>query len=340
MKKFFYATALLACFGAADLSAQDPHFSQFYQSPMTLNPALTSMTNWGGRVTANYRNQWATVTAPYQTFALSGEAGLFRQKLNGDFVGAGLFALNDVAGDANYRSTQIGASLAYHKSLGADDNQWLSAGVQLGAVQRSLDFTRLFFDNQFNGDILDQNLPSGENINRNQFWYFDVAAGLSYTAMPNERTSFYAGASVFHIAEPNQSFMGDEREVVFRKFLVHAGAEFALNDKVSLLPQAVFMTQGPARQVNIGTLVKFKIGDQFYFDPSNNAFYIGLTHRFGDAFIGTVRVDWGPVIIGVSYDINMSSLVTASRTVGGPELSLQYRIGQPEDLGGMRCPTF
>ncbi len=340
MKKSFYTTLLLLFFCAMEASAQDPHFSQFYQSPLTLNPAITSMTNWGGRITANYRNQWATVTTPYQTFALSGEASLFRNKLSGDFVGAGIYAMNDVAGDANYRSTQIGTSLAYHKSLGADQNQWLSAGVQIGAVQRSLDFTSLFFDNQFNGDVLDQGLPSGENFNRNQFWYLDLAAGLCYTVMPNEKTSFYGGASVYHIAEPNQSFMGNDREVVFRKFMVHAGAEFALNDKVSLLPQAVFMTQGPARQINLGTLVKFNLVDQYMYDDRGDAFYVGLTHRVGDALIGTLRLDWGPMIIGVSYDINVSSLVTASRTVGGPELSVQYRIGKPESLGRMRCPTF
>ena len=40
------------------LNAQDIHFSQFYASPLTLNPAMTGFVNGDCRAGVIYRNQW------------------------------------------------------------------------------------------------------------------------------------------------------------------------------------------------------------------------------------------------------------------------------------------
>ena len=51
--------------------AQDPHFSQFFSSPMTLNPAFTGKFNGQVRAAANYRNQWPTINRAYETGTVS-----------------------------------------------------------------------------------------------------------------------------------------------------------------------------------------------------------------------------------------------------------------------------
>ncbi len=53
--------------------AQDIHYSQFYASPLTLNPALTGVNECNYRIGAMYRNQWKSVTTPYQTPSISFE---------------------------------------------------------------------------------------------------------------------------------------------------------------------------------------------------------------------------------------------------------------------------
>ncbi len=55
--------------------AQDIHFSQFNETPVLLNPAM-SCTAFDTRIIANYRNQWASVTSPFQTYGISIEKQL------------------------------------------------------------------------------------------------------------------------------------------------------------------------------------------------------------------------------------------------------------------------
>ena len=58
-----------------DAFAQDLHFSQFMNSPLLTNPANTGFIPDGDfRLGANYRNQWASVTAfPYKTMSVFGD---------------------------------------------------------------------------------------------------------------------------------------------------------------------------------------------------------------------------------------------------------------------------
>ncbi|HNA97235.1 MAG TPA: type IX secretion system membrane protein PorP/SprF, partial [Chitinophagaceae bacterium] len=60
MKKIVFT--LLTCVALVSVSnAQDPNFSQFFASPLTLNPALTGKFDGTFRVAGNFRNQWPTI---------------------------------------------------------------------------------------------------------------------------------------------------------------------------------------------------------------------------------------------------------------------------------------
>ena len=112
MTRILFPAIMILLLITSEVNAQDPHFSQFYMSPLTLNPAVTGMFNAKARFTANYRNQWASVTVPYQTFSASGEGSFFREQLGGDYAGFGLIALNDVAGDSKFCGGRSICSLA------------------------------------------------------------------------------------------------------------------------------------------------------------------------------------------------------------------------------------
>ena len=68
LKAFVIGIALFVGIG---LNAQDIHFSQFYMSPLNLNPALTGVMNCNTRFVGNYRNQWASVlkSNAYNTYS-------------------------------------------------------------------------------------------------------------------------------------------------------------------------------------------------------------------------------------------------------------------------------
>ncbi len=104
---------LLLMFLYADAGAQDLHFSQFMNSPLTTNPANTGFIPEADyRIGLNYRSQWTSVPVPFKTASVWGDAQLLRNKIENGWVGVGAVLLNDVAGRGNLRSNKVYGSVA------------------------------------------------------------------------------------------------------------------------------------------------------------------------------------------------------------------------------------
>lgn len=71
------------------VKGQDIHFSQFYASPLTLNPANTGLFNGNIRGVLNYRNQWNSF-APFNTYAGSVDMNFGQRFLKDDLFGIGV----------------------------------------------------------------------------------------------------------------------------------------------------------------------------------------------------------------------------------------------------------
>src|SRR3954451_23502938 len=77
-------------------TAQDPNFSQFFVSPLTLNPALTGKFNGDYRVAGNYRDQWPEISKAYITSTISFDVPILRSKISElDTWGLGIMAMTD-----------------------------------------------------------------------------------------------------------------------------------------------------------------------------------------------------------------------------------------------------
>lgn len=320
--------------------AQDVHFSQFYASPLTLNPAMTGFMSNCHRVSINYRNQYPELYA-YNNFAVSYDAALMRGMMRNDFAGAGILFYNDRQGDGSLNNMQIMGSLAYHKGIDPDGRVLLSVGLQGGWVNKSINFQDLYFENQFNGSDFDTNLPNGEAIQSNQFNYFDLRGGAMLSANISDLIGVYGGASYFHIFKPLESFLGEEN-ILDPRLVAHFGADIRPSRNISIAPNAIFMTQAAAREIVVGANVGY------HFQGSNRsdgtAIYGGASYRFGDNVIALVGAEFNHLKIGISYDINVSSLKVASLGQGGVEMSVGYEIGC--NSAGRRgyppvsCPRF
>ena len=66
MRIIFYFFCI--CFLSYNSKSQYLDYSQYYASPLSLNPALTGIGEYG-RFGVNYRNQWPSVSKGYQTFS-------------------------------------------------------------------------------------------------------------------------------------------------------------------------------------------------------------------------------------------------------------------------------
>ena len=329
------------------LNAQDIHFTQFYMSPLNLNPALTGVMNCKTRLVANYRNQWAAALAAnaYNTYSVS-----YDQKIpvgREDYFGIGGSLWGDVAGESRFGTTQGRVSFSYSKKMAGYRKKasYLVIGADAALTSRSISNADLRWPSQITTGGFDRTLPNNEpNFVDTDFLYADIAAGLLWFSVIDDNTNWYVGAALHHLNRPNVSFLGDEVNL-YSRYTLHAGLQFEIARKISMLPFGVYMAQGPHRSLNAGTNFRFAMG------PSrtvNQSFEVGAWYRVGnkvegglhsDAVILSSRFNYEQFGIGFSYDINVSGLRQAAPANGAFEFSLIYNICGPESRG-VYCPRF
>lgn len=332
MKFNFTWILLLLSAWISSTQAQDIHFSQFYASPLMQNPAFTGFFNGDYRMTAIARSQWRSVTVPYRTVGgsldLSFRSGLAKK----DMYGVGMVLFSDRAGDSRFTTTRVDVITAYSKMLDRYQHHYLSAGIDAAYTAAYIDYSRLTFDENFEGGI------TTENFALNTTRYIDASAGVQYTYMPNKNDNVTFGGAVYHINQPNQTFMDDRSSIVYRRYVLNASATYGITERVSLFPKVNYMIQGPNTELNFGLFGRYDFSN-----TSSKVYgvYLGVLNRMKDAFIVVNRYDFNDISLTFSYDFNYSTLSRVSRGLGGPEVSIQY-IGKFNKKTNRRvyCPVF
>ncbi|MEO9021969.1 MAG: PorP/SprF family type IX secretion system membrane protein [Ginsengibacter sp.] len=318
------------------VNAQDPHFSQFFASPLTLNPAFTGKFDGTLRVAGNYRNQWPEFNNVYTTSTLSVDFDILKNKLpDYDTWGVGIIALTDKAASGLLTNNYIGLSTSYHKALDEDGFKQIGIGFQGSYGQMMLDINKLYFADQltpFGFTGVTQEFFNNENLNMK---YLDVNAGVLFSSSTNESNNFYLGASMYHINRPRESFMGANWNIATRT-TISAGGYFPVSDILTLHTSGIFQYQSKATETVIGGALAAAI-DPLSENPSN--VYGGLWYRFNDAVIPYIGLEFSGLRVGVTYDVNVSSLKSASQSRGGMEISLIY-VKRPPGYKGIPCPKF
>jgi type IX secretion system PorP/SprF family membrane protein len=324
--------------------SQDIHFSQYYASPLTLNPALTGNINGVFRAAVNYRNQWFNIptlgsVAPYQTYQASFDAPLLRERLGNDGFGIGGMFYSDRAGDGALTTFSGMASIAYHKSVDRYGRGRFSLGMQAGVVSKQIKLNNLVFESQLDNYGWNTTLSNGENnFNNKAVIYPDVNVGGLWTHAPKDKFRYYVGFSMDHLARPKESFLNDGSNRLNYRYNLHAGAEIFVNRdySFSISPTFLFMMQGNAQQYNLGIGLNYWVNDDV-------AIFGGGFYRVNDAAILNAGVEFFNVRLGLSYDVNHSDLKTATQAQGGLEASIIY-IFKKEKPGRIQyekyCPLF
>lgn len=319
------------------ISGQDIHFSQFDNTPLIINPALTGMFKGDHRVLLNYKDQWRSMGAPYKTYAISYDMVLFRKKWEKSYLGGGFYVFNDKAGDSKFNTTQFNLSLSGIVPL--NNHHKVSAGLQGGFAQRSVDYSNVTTDNQFVDGKHDPDQPVGETDNYNTSAFGDFTAGISWSYIKNEKYitandqfKADAGIAVFHINKPRQEFYSFVTEKLYTKLVMHGSTYIGLkNTKITLLPSVLFIKQGPSIEVNFGGMVRYRMkeGSKYTGFIKESAVSFGGYYRAGDALIPAFMLEIANFAVGISYDINVSGLKVATAGNGGIEISLRYLNPNP-----------
>lgn len=329
--------------------AQDKMFTQAYVHPVDLNPSFSGNIDGKYRVTIAYRNQWKSfIESQFSTFALYGDIRI-NQDRKDDFFGAGFSVVADRTALFNANQNMINLYGSFHKSLSRGGTKYLSGGLSFGIAQRNLNYENIFFNDEFNG-LDDYTLGTGENLPANNFAFMDLGLGVGYTSAFGDYSNFSIGIAVDHITGASVSFFHRAIDIeepypdarLDRKFTVHAGAELASNQYISLLPRLYYQRQGPLQMIAAAAIVKFDITNY-----DNQALHLGGGIRMNQTATSGLSpsaaylmagYEAGAFLIGLSHDINLSKLAAQSPGRGAFELSISF-TGFYDNEESM-CPTF
>jgi type IX secretion system PorP/SprF family membrane protein len=341
--KILIAALLTLNFGfqTSNCSAQDMHFSQFTMTPLQLDPSQAGKFGGDTRAIINYRDQWSSVTSnPFRTYGASFDMPFINGRKD-NFFGGGIAVYSDKAGEISLRTTVLNISLAYHIKL--NESSYLSAGVQGGFLQSSLDESNIRSGNQFDGSGHNSAYSSGETFNNTSFFDPDFAVGVSYTYGDNTTHQVInnggfggkkvnVGAAIHHVASPSYSFLEQNTDKLNFRYLIHTNTSFGVGGtNLAIQPSGFIAYQQKATDIVLGSYFRYNLKEKSKYSQFSNgaAFSFGVHYRFGDAFIPSILLELGSLAIGVSYDANISGLSSASSGRGGYELSIRYVSPNP-----------
>lgn len=345
MYKYLLILLILA-FGTW-LQAQDIHFSQFDRSALLTNPANAGLSPGVARLSLQYRNQWNSVL---HSNAYNSAMATFdwRSCVSGSFLAYGLVLSADRAGEPRFSNAQVLGNLAYHQRVA--DDVFLSGGVMAGFWNYGLDEGALEFEEQFDGIGFNGSFDSFESFHTLRRTVFDLSAGLLFY---DTHRAWRLGMSLYHINQPLYSLLEDDIEGN------RVGMGWALQGSIGLNTDHNFQDKELSLSARFRRQALFRnslqsellAGGQWQMTKPKNtryaqAIFWGVATRLGgrddggallvDAIIPSFRVDYHIWSFSLSYDINTSPLINASKLGGGMELSVQVNFdGKPNCVN---CP--
>ena len=315
---------------------QDLHFSQYYNTPLLVNPANTGFNpDFDFRAGVNYRNQWASVGSPYKTTSAWGDVKLLGNRIENGWIGLGGMLWKDQAGSGSLTGTTGMVSLAYHQMLGY--NSLLSGGFSVGYTQKRIDVTKLTFDDQWNGVFFDANIPTFEPFATNQVSYVDLQAGINYAYFASENFYFNAGVSVMHINTPRETFFDASisNNEISRRYNVFLNASVKVVDTWILNPNVYVSMVGNSREILAGINANRDLGDN-----GARQLIMGVYYRNNDAIIPLFGYQINDLKMTFNYDATISTLSKSNLTRGAYEISIVKSGIFPSSQGRQtRCPS-
>lgn len=325
---------LLLLLSGSIARAQDIHWSQFDDNPIYQNPGNTGQFNGDIRFIGNYRDQWRSVTVPFNTINATVDATLpFNRK-----VGVGGMLFHDVVGDGQFRTIELQANVSYLLKLTSDSTHTLRPGANFGLNHRQLNADQFYYDNQFDGVQFNPALSSNEIFATDRRSNFSFGIGTIYHYYQNERFNITGGFAIFNINRPDQGFFTTKIQRD-RRVNLFANGIYQLNYDWDVLPSMQFSVQGVYREFMIGGRAKYTLVNRL---GDYKAVYGGLFYRNKDAAVLSVGMDYQNWFVGMSYDINFSKLVPASRLRGGFELAIRHVLTRfkPKKIVHRICPDY
>lgn len=327
---------LAALMVAVAANAQDPVFSQFYNSPVYLNPALVGDEE-NLALNVSYRSQWNVLHEPYATT----QASLiypFYQSIDkypqSHIGGMGISVYSDKSGIFGHnKALGASASFAYNLQMGIRNINRISFAIQAGAINKRIDAGALQWGSQNpitgnDGGEAPVEAWMTENrtildITPGVFWRF---FNSNYQAVIQ---SVYSGVAVGHVNHPNASVLEGGEDALPLMYKYHGGVIFGLTHKTNISFNILTLIQNRINQTNLGAYFSYQLSESMGDRPFGNVIgRIGGWYRHNDSFILNAGIATNNLELGFSYDWNVTSLNRFQSGVGAYELSMKLSLSR------------
>jgi len=280
MKKILILCLILFTFGKI-FAQDDAQFTQFYANRLYYNPAATGASD-KFLASATYRSQWAgspTLSKEARpSYILFGATQFFGDKRSG--VGLNIYNASQHVQNA----LQVKASYAYH--LQVQDEAWLSMGINVGMLNRSIR----------NGLSAD-----GQLINESHTMS-DLGLGVEYYT-----PELIVGVSCQHIP----AVIGDNEERKHAHFYYYATYIYTINEEWKVVPSVLLRNSSFITNVDATVRVSYL-----------NMFQFGVSwRRDAMAFLIGFNIE-DTYSIGYSFDLHTGTMTGARPS---HEIVLGYR---------------
>lgn len=315
-----YACALVMV-GSLGLTvkAQDLIYSQFYNAPVYLNPALNGEFEGDIRFNMIYRSQWTKVRGALDSYTFSVD---YQLPVFGG--GIGLIANKSTEGTAYISKLNVASVFSYSVQLNSESR--LSFGLQAGIINSRVDESKLLFTDQLdNQGIIPGATSAASILSNNNRSFFDAGAGVNFVS-----GNFMIGGSAQHINRPDESLTGQVSKLPMR-YGIHSSYLISLDrygeELPAIIPSLVVYRQDQYNSISAG------------FQFKTSSVNLGLWYRGNgsqnDAIVFSVIFDLfrnsgnsNKVRLGVSHDATTSKL-NYTTTGGTTEAAVVYETEIP-----------
>jgi type IX secretion system PorP/SprF family membrane protein len=312
--------------------AQDPVFSQFYNAPLNLNPAMASLEK-SLTFSASIRKQWTGIGSEFSTTQASLIYPLYLDrhlKPFGHFGAVGVSFYKDKNGP-NGSFVSQGASLtgSYMVQLDRFLKHNLSFSLKGNYHTKSLDINALQFGSQYNSFLgHDPSIQVAENELISNVSLMDFTFGALWFYNDDEKKrrlikAANAGISIDHINESNESLIDGREAKLPRLYKLHGATVFTTGEFTTFSLNTVLVNQASFWQANFGGYLSYysKVAR-----TETLISRIGTWYRYQDSFIILTEFETNRFKLGFSYDLNTGNIRTVDRLASTYEIHLTLRF--------------
>lgn len=314
--KFYIMCCVLAT-SVMNFYAQDIHWSQINEIKSFQNQASIIENPEEIKFQLVAKNQWKSVTKPYQTLFGSIESKL----RNINHISLCLNLYSDLVGDGYFNTNGTNFIAKYDFKISRKIK--IGCGFSIGLINRNISYSNFNFDNQFNGYQFDKTIPTNEQYQNTSYTNLNIGFGINSILKLKKNQKITIGYSCNNLNKLKETFYQNN---IIRPTRHSVQFEYrTILNTIEYKPFIVYTFQKPYQELLIGSLItKYRLKSKI------NSIISGIYYRNKDAMILNLGFSRQKLKMILSYDINISKLAIASNGRGSVEINLQYLLSKKE----------